>query len=95
MDVKSLFKITFVLLLFLGCSSEEKNWYPFPNSFFGNLYTAGPIALTSNISQDKEIWNNIDDLNSSLARMSYAMQLGVRALHCGADDGFELHVAPS
>ena len=77
MDVKSLFKITFVLLLFLGCSSEEKNWYPFPNSLFGNLYTAGPIALTSNISKDKEIWNDIDELNSSLARMSYAMQLGI------------------
>ena len=63
--------------MFLGCSSEEKIWYPFPNSFFGNLYTAGPIALTSNINQNKKIWNDIDKLNSSLARMSYAMQLGV------------------
>ena len=63
--------------MFLGCSSEEKIWYPFPNSFFGNLYTAGPVALTSNISQNKKIWNDIDKLNSSLARMSYAMQLGV------------------
>ena len=72
-------KITFCapLILFLGCSSEEKIWYPFPNSFFGNLYTAGPIALTSNINQSKKIWNDIDKLNSSLARMSYAMQLGV------------------
>ena len=72
-------KITFCvpLIMFLGCSSEEKIWYPFPNSFFGNLYTAGPIALTSNINQNKKIWNDIDKLNSSLARMSYAMQLGV------------------
>ena len=65
------------LIIFLGCSSEEKIWYPFPNSFFGNLYTAGPIALTSNINQNKKIWNDIDKLNSNLARMSYAMQLGV------------------
>ena len=62
--------------MFLGCSSEEKIWYPFPNSFFGNLYTAGPIALTSNINKNKKIWSEIDKLNSSLARMSYAMQLG-------------------
>ena len=72
-------KFTFCvpLIIFLGCSSEEKIWYPFPNSFFGNLYTAGPIALTSNINQNKKIWDDIDKLNSSLARMSYAMQLGV------------------
>ena len=59
----------------LSCSSEEENWYPFPNSFFGNTYTAGPIALTSNIN-DSKVWGNIAQLNSSIARMSYVMQLG-------------------
>jgi len=63
------------LILFIGCSSEDKNWYPFPNSFFGQLYTAGPIALTSNLSEIN-IWQNINELNLSLARMSYIMQLG-------------------
>ena len=64
------------LILFLGCSSDEKKWYPFPNSFFGKLYTAGPIALTSNFNYETN-WQNLSELNTSLARMSYAMQLGV------------------
>ena len=64
------------LILFIGCSSEDKNWYPFPNSFFGQTYTAGPIALTSNLNE-RNIWQNINELNTSLARMSYVMQLGV------------------
>ena len=64
------------LILFIGCSAEDKNWYPFPNSFFGQLYTAGPIALTSNLNEIN-IWQNINELNLSLARMSYIMQLGV------------------
>ena len=63
------------LILFISCSSEDKNWYPFPNSFFGQTYTAGPIALTSNLNQIN-IWQNINELNTSLARMSYVMQLG-------------------
>ena len=64
------------LILFLGCSSDENKWYPFPNSFFGKLYTAGPIALTSNFNYGTN-WQNVSELNTSLARMSYAMQLGV------------------
>lgn len=70
-------KISFFLslILFISCSSEDKNWYPFPNSFFGQTYTAGPIALTSNLNQIN-IWQNINELNTSLARMSYIMQLG-------------------
>ena len=70
-------KISFFLslILFISCSSEDKNWYPFPNSFFGQTYTAGPIALTSNLNQIN-IWQNINKLNTSLARMSYIMQLG-------------------
>ena len=53
-------KISFFLSLifFISCSSEDKNWYPFPNSFFGQTYTAGPIALTSNLNQIN-IWHNI------------------------------------
>jgi len=71
-------KISFLLplILFIGCSSEDKNWYPFPNSFLGKTYTAGPIALTSNLNEIK-IWKDINELNTSLARMSYIMQLGV------------------
>lgn len=70
-------KISFFisLILFISCSSEDKNWYPFPNSFFGQTYTAGPIALTSNLNEIS-IWQNINELNTSLARMSYVMQLG-------------------
>ena len=65
-----------LLALFLGCSYGEKKWYPFPNSFFGKLYTAGPIALTSNLNYETN-WQNISELNTSLARTSYLMQLGV------------------
>ena len=65
-----------LIVLFLGCSYGEKKWYPFPNSFLGKLYTAGPIALTSNLSYETN-WQNISELNTSLARMSYVMQLGV------------------
>ena len=70
-------KISFFLslILFISCSSEDKNWYPFPNSFFGQTYTAGPIALTSNLNEIN-IWQDINELNTSLARMSYVMQLG-------------------
>jgi hypothetical protein len=65
-----------LIVLFLGCSYGEKKWYPFPNSFLGKLYTAGPIALTSNLNYETN-WQNISELNTSLARMSYVMQLGV------------------
>ena len=64
------------IVLFLGCSYGEKKWYPFPNSLLGKLYTAGPIALTSNFNNEAN-WQNISELNTSLARMSYVMQLGV------------------
>ena len=64
------------IVLFLGCSYGEKKWYPFPNSLLGKLYTAGPIALTSNLNHETN-WQNISELNTSLARMSYVMQLGV------------------
>ena len=67
----------FCLLIIFGCSTGDKNWYPFPNSFLGKLYTAGPIALTSNLNNETNIWQNINGLNTSIARMSYAMQLGV------------------
>ena len=65
-----------LVVLFFGCSYGEKKWYPFPNSFLGKFYTAGPIALTSNLNYETN-WQNISELNTSLARMSYVMQLGV------------------
>ena len=43
----------------------------------GQLYTAGPIALTNNLGGETKIWQDISEINTSLARMSYVMQQGV------------------
>ena len=64
--------------MLFGCSNsnEDHSWYPFPFSLFDGVYSAGPIALTNDFKKDQVLWDQINILNLSLARMSYMMQLG-------------------
>ena len=73
-------QITYIFLIFFlcGCSltNEDHSWYPFPFSLLDGVYSAGPIALTNDFKKDQVLWDQINILNLSLARMSYMMQLG-------------------
>ena len=73
-------QITYIFLIFFLCScsltNEDHSWYPFPFSLLDGVYSAGPIALTNDFKKDQALWDQINILNLSLARMSYMMQLG-------------------
>ena len=64
--------------MLFGCSNsnEDHSWYPFPFSLLDGVYSAGPVALTNDFKKDQALWDQINILNLSLARMSYMMQLG-------------------